>query len=73
VGHVGGHVELGMQAKLSPSESQSRNANVLSVVQLKDFNKDLFKKNISPFKKWAYIEGLACFLKGANLTYWMRM
>jgi hypothetical protein len=60
-----------MQAKLGASEGG--NANTLSTVQLKDFNKDLFKKNISPFKKWAYIEGLACFLKGAELTYWMRM
>ena len=70
MGHVGGHVEFGMQANLSASEYG--NANTLSIVQLKDFNKDLFKKNISPFKKWAYIEGLACFLKGADLTYWMR-
>jgi len=72
VGNVGGHVELSMPAKLGPSESQSRDANALSIVQLKDFNKDLFKKNISPFKKWAYVEGLACFLKGADLTEWMR-
>ncbi|KAF4629512.1 hypothetical protein G7Y89_g8636 [Cudoniella acicularis] len=38
---------------------------------LKDFNKDIFKKNVSPFKKWTYIEGLACFLKTADLMEWM--
>jgi hypothetical protein len=35
--------------------------------QLADFNKVLFKKDVSPFKKWAYIEGLATFLKVADL------
>ncbi|KAE9382072.1 hypothetical protein N431DRAFT_322180 [Stipitochalara longipes BDJ] len=26
---------------------------------LKNFNKDIFKKTVSPFKKWAYVEGIA--------------
>ncbi|KAH7391485.1 hypothetical protein BKA64DRAFT_747031 [Cadophora sp. MPI-SDFR-AT-0126] len=34
---------------------------------LKDFNKDVFKKTMSPFKKWAYVEGLAVFLFGAEM------
>lgn len=38
---------------------------------MKDFNRDIFKKTVSPFKKWAYVEGIACFFKGAdNLFYW---
>ena len=38
---------------------------------LKDFNRDVFKKTISPFKKWGFVEGLAVFLKTADLMYWM--
>jgi hypothetical protein len=39
---------------------------------LKEFNKDVFKKTVSPFKKWAYVEGIACFLKGADtLFFWL--
>lgn len=40
---------------------------------MKDFNKSL-KKTTSPYHKWAYIEGLACFLKGADddLNYFIR-
>ncbi|KAK0118244.1 hypothetical protein ONS95_012547 [Cadophora gregata] len=34
---------------------------------LKDFNKDILKKTASPFQKWAYIEGLAVFLFGAQM------
>ncbi|KAI9649516.1 hypothetical protein NHQ30_002094 [Ciborinia camelliae] len=37
---------------------------------LKDFDRDLFKENVSPYKKWAYIEGLASFLKVGDLTNW---
>lgn len=39
---------------------------------MKDFNKDIFKKTVSPFKKWAYVEGIACFFKGADdLFHWL--
>jgi hypothetical protein len=40
---------------------------------LKDFDKELFKKTASPFKKWAYTEALACFLKTVDedLDQWM--
>ena len=41
------------------------------VEKLKDFNRDVFKKSISPYRKWAYVEALACFLKGADLCDWM--
>lgn len=40
---------------------------------MKDFNRDIFKKTVSPFKKWAYVEGLACFLKTVDLMYWISM
>jgi hypothetical protein len=39
--------------------------------KLADFNKVLFKKDVSPFKKWAYVEGLGTFLKLADLMQWM--
>jgi hypothetical protein len=39
----------------------------LLITQLAEFNKVLFKKDVSPFKKWAFVEGLATFLKLANL------
>jgi len=39
----------------------------LLIIQLAEFNKALFKKDVSPFKKWAFVEGLATFLKLANL------
>ncbi|KAH6716795.1 hypothetical protein BKA61DRAFT_600429 [Leptodontidium sp. MPI-SDFR-AT-0119] len=40
---------------------------------LKDFNKDVFKKTMSPYQKWAYIEGLAVFFNGADMetVYWI--
>ncbi len=38
---------------------------------MKDFNKDIFKKTVSPFKKWAYVEAIACFLKTAELMEWL--
>ncbi len=38
---------------------------------LKDFNRDIFKKNISPFKKWGYVEAVACFFSGEDITEWM--
>jgi hypothetical protein len=38
---------------------------------LKDFNRDIFKKTISPFKKWGYVEAVACFFKGEDLMEWM--
>jgi len=41
------------------------------VEKLKDFNRDVFKKSISPYRKWAYVEALASFLKGADLCDWM--
>jgi hypothetical protein len=40
---------------------------------LKDFNRDIFKKTISPFKKWAYLEGLACFFKAGDIMYLISM
>jgi hypothetical protein len=39
--------------------------------QLKDFNRDIFRKTISPFKKWAYVEGLAVYLKDEDLNNWI--
>ncbi|TVY84361.1 hypothetical protein LSUE1_G000887 [Lachnellula suecica] len=33
---------------------------------LKDFNKDIFKKTVSTFKKWAYVEAIACFFKSED-------
>jgi hypothetical protein len=41
--------------------------------QLADFNKVLFKKDISPLRKWAYLVGLATWLKLADLTPYMSM
>ncbi len=41
--------------------------------QLADFNRVVFKKDVSPFKKWAYVEALATFLKLADLMFWMSM
>ena len=38
---------------------------------MKDFNKDVFKKTASPFKKWAYVEALACFFKTSDLMDWL--
>ena len=39
--------------------------------QLKDFNRDIFRKTISPFKKRAYVEGLAVYLKDEDLNNWI--
>ena len=40
---------------------------------LKDFDKLLFRKSVSPWKKWALIEGLACTLLGDEdtVTRWI--
>lgn len=38
---------------------------------MKDFNKDIFKKTVSPFKKWAYVEAVTCFLNWGDLMYWL--
>ncbi len=34
---------------------------------LKDFNRDIFKKNMSLFKKQGYVEAVACFFQGEEL------
>ncbi|EPE32441.1 hypothetical protein GLAREA_07574 [Glarea lozoyensis ATCC 20868] len=34
---------------------------------LADFNKDLFKKNISPLQKWSHLEGIVTWLKLGDL------
>lgn len=39
---------------------------------MKDFNRDIFKKTISPYKKWAYVEGLAVWFKGTDLNAWIQ-
>ncbi|KAH7314176.1 hypothetical protein BKA65DRAFT_516287 [Rhexocercosporidium sp. MPI-PUGE-AT-0058] len=40
---------------------------------LKEFNKEVFKKTTSPYKKWGYVEGLAVFFNGVQmgLVYWI--
>lgn len=38
------------------------------LLQLKDFNRDIFKKSISPYKKYAYIEGMAAYIKSGDLV-----
>ncbi|ESZ90743.1 hypothetical protein SBOR_8877 [Sclerotinia borealis F-4128] len=38
---------------------------------LKDFNRDIYKKTLSPYEKWAYIEALAIFFKAGDLMEWM--
>ncbi|KAG9239266.1 hypothetical protein BJ875DRAFT_479592 [Amylocarpus encephaloides] len=40
---------------------------------LKDFDRDVYKKTVSPWKKWAYVEAFACFIKSEDLymMYWM--
>ncbi|KAF7946086.1 uncharacterized protein EAE97_005124 [Botrytis byssoidea] len=38
---------------------------------LKDFNRDIYKKTISPYNKWAYIEALAVFFKAGGPAEWM--
>jgi hypothetical protein len=54
---------MGPWAKLQARRADS--------VQLLEFNKVLFKKDVSPFKKWTYVEGLATYLKIRDLMYWM--
>jgi hypothetical protein len=38
---------------------------------LKDFNKEVFKKTVSPFKKWPYAEAFACFIKAQDIYDWI--
>jgi len=40
-------------------------------LQLKDFNKDVLKKTVSPYKKWAYVEAAACFFVWEDMSEWM--
>lgn len=40
--------------------------------KLKNFDRDILNKTVRPFKKWAYVEGVACFLKIVELMSWMR-
>jgi hypothetical protein len=35
--------------------------------QLADFNKNLFKKNVSPLQKWSHLEGIVTWLKLGDL------
>ncbi|KAF7946087.1 uncharacterized protein EAE97_005125 [Botrytis byssoidea] len=37
---------------------------------MKDFDRDIFQKTVSPYNKWAYIEGLASFLTFGSLIDW---
>ncbi|OBT95029.1 hypothetical protein VE01_07400 [Pseudogymnoascus verrucosus] len=38
---------------------------------LAEFNKSIFKKDISPLKKWAIVEGLTLYLTMGDLRVWM--
>ncbi len=42
---------------------------------MKEFDKVVFKKTVSPYKKWAYVEALASFLKAeagsVSMAYWV--
>jgi len=40
---------------------------------LKDFNRDVFKKTVSPYKKWAYVETFACHVLDGDLYDWLGM
>ncbi|KAF7899407.1 hypothetical protein BELL_0097g00110 [Botrytis elliptica] len=37
---------------------------------MRDFDRDIFQKTVSPYNKWAYIEGLASFLTFGELINW---
>ncbi|KAF7886140.1 hypothetical protein EAF00_010243 [Botryotinia globosa] len=37
---------------------------------MKHFDRDVFQKTVSPYNKWAYIEGLASFLTFGSLIDW---
>ncbi|TGO13168.1 hypothetical protein BTUL_0075g00130 [Botrytis tulipae] len=37
---------------------------------MKDFDRDVFQKTVSPYNKWAYIEGLASFFTFGSLIDW---
>ncbi|THV48483.1 hypothetical protein BGAL_0245g00060 [Botrytis galanthina] len=37
---------------------------------MRDFDRDIFQKTVSPYNKWAYIEGLASFLTFGDLINW---
>ncbi|TGO46554.1 hypothetical protein BCON_0318g00040 [Botryotinia convoluta] len=39
---------------------------------LKDFDRDIHKKTVSPFTKWSYIEALAIFFKAGDTEMWMK-
>jgi hypothetical protein len=39
--------------------------------QLKDFNRDVFKKTKSPFEKWAYVEGFVAYILVGDIDEWM--
>ncbi|PQE14944.1 SAP domain-containing isoform 2 protein [Rutstroemia sp. NJR-2017a WRK4] len=45
--------------------------NELLTNMLKTFNRDLYKKTVSPYKKWAYVEGFTAFLQGGRIWEWM--
>ncbi|CAG8950185.1 hypothetical protein HYFRA_00008422 [Hymenoscyphus fraxineus] len=40
---------------------------------LKDFDRDLSKKSVTPYELWAYVEGFACFIIAGDfyITCWM--
>jgi hypothetical protein len=38
---------------------------------LKDFNRDIFKKTLSPYQKFAYVEAFACFVMMEDLMEWI--
>lgn len=40
---------------------------------MRDFDRDIFQKTVSPYNKWAYIEGLASFLTFGDLINWASM
>ncbi|KAF7947921.1 hypothetical protein EAE96_008992 [Botrytis aclada] len=40
---------------------------------LKDFDRDIHKKTVSPFTKWSYIEALAIFFKAGDTEMWMNV
>ncbi|TGO46553.1 hypothetical protein BCON_0318g00030 [Botryotinia convoluta] len=47
-----------------------RGISEIMLNMMRDFDRDIFQKTVSPYSKWAYIEGLASFLTFRKLINW---
>jgi hypothetical protein len=62
-----------MENMVGQNTTALQSGHSADIQQLAEFNKVIFKKDVSPIKKWALVEGLTLYLAMGDHMTWMSM